>query len=56
MGVFTPDFDVSKEFIDGCTYGRLCIEVSVVILAKVGGGPGGDAAWMAEAMLIEPNQ
>ena len=52
MGVVAIVLDASKEeFMAGCGYGRPWIEVSVLILEKGGGGPGGEAAWMAEAML-----
>ena len=50
------DLDASKEVIEGCEYCRPCIELSVAILEKVGGGPGGDPAWIAEAMVIEASQ
>ena len=52
VGVVASVLDASKEgFMVDCGYDSACNEVSVVILEKVGGGPGGEAAWMADAML-----
>lgn len=51
--MFTADFGASKELIEDCESGRPCIELSVPILEKVGGGPGGDAAWITEAMSVQ---
>ena len=52
VGVVAIALDASKEeFMAGCEYGSACIEVSVLILEKVGGGAGGEAAWIADAIL-----
>ena len=48
--------EASKELMVGGGYGKPCIEVSVLILLKAGGGPGGDAAWIAEAMIVEASK